>query len=228
MFISLRKKYKHNIAAMESLSEVACLLPDCSAIKNQDTYRYKNTTIKEAFNSILMDKKTQIFTHFDIMKYYSYVLTSMQTTSIDLQVQYPKITPFQTLKFVWENDILEIILTPKAEICKPYIYTYRIVFIQDSTDVLVKQQEERLSVFSYPIDLVEFVNKSCACARYNGYISNLTKEEIKVDKKALSPNKIYCNNIEEERSNLWDKYIQDSRIIGILQQEQRLYPNNKI
>ena len=227
-FSELRKTYKNNSKAMEVLEEFSCLLPDCSAIKYNNIYRYTNMTIQDAYNAILMDKKTQIFTYFDIMKHYSYLLTSMQTTSIDLQAQYPKATPFQTLKFEWNDTNLEVVLIPKAEICKPYIYTYKITFIKDSKDVLVKKQKERLSVFSYPSDLVAFVAKSCACARSHGYIANLTKEELRVSKNPLLPNKVYCNNIEAERTNLWDKYMQDSRIIGILQHEQRLYPNNEI
>lgn len=228
IFITLRKEYSHNNKAMEALGELSCLLPDCSATKYNDEYRYSNMSIQDSYNSILMDKNTHIFTYFDIMKHYSYLLTSMQTTSIDLQSQYPKTTPFQTLKFEWNNDRLEVILIPKAEICKPYIYTYKITFIQDSKDVIVKKQEERLSAFSYPSDLVSFVAKSCACARFHGYIANLTKGELKVANNTLLPNKAYCNDIETERAILWDKYMQDSRIIKILQHEQRLYPNNEI
>lgn len=227
-FVMLRKTYQSNDKAMETLEEFACLMPDCSATKHNGIYRYSNMSIQDAYNAILMDKKTQIFTYFDIMKYYSYLLTSIQTTSIDLQIQYPKKTPFQTLKFSWSDDKLEVILIPKAEICKPYIYTYKITFIQDSKDVLVKKQEDRLSAFSYPSDLVEFVAKSCACARANGYIANLTNEELKVSKNTLLPNKTYCNDIAAKRASLWDKYMQDSRIIGILQHEQRLYPSNDI
>lgn len=224
-FVALREKYKDNNEAMSILGELSCLLPDCSATKDtkSGTYIYKNTTIQNAYNAILLDKKTLVFIYFDIMKYYSYLLSSMQTTSIDLS-QYPKKTPFQTLKFAWDNDSLEVILIPKAEICKPYIYTYKITFLQDSSDVLVKLQEERLSAFSYPSDLVAFVAKSCACARALGYIPNLTKEELSVAKNALSQNEKYCNEIENERAELWDKYMQDTRIIGILQHEQKLYP----
>ena len=223
-FVKLRHTYKNDKDIMQILESFSCILPDCSATKIKETYFYPDMTIQEAFYAIIMDKKTEIFTHFDIIKDYSYVLADMQTTSIDLQAQYGKTTPFQTLKFTWDTQSLEIALTPKEEICKPYIYTYRTIFIQDSNGVRVKPQEERLSVFSYPTQLVDFVAKSCACARFYKYIPELTPAEKKVAKNTLEPDKKHCENLTSERKNLWDTYMQDSRVIRILQHEQSLYP----
>ncbi len=226
-FTQLRQQYKNNKTIMETLEAFACILPDCSAIQQGKIYFYPYMTIIEAYNAILMDKQTHIFTFFDIMKHYNYVLTSMQTTSIDLQAQYTQQTPFQTLKFTWNGtNRLDITLTPKEEICKPYIYIYQITFIQDSNGVQVKQHKEKLSAFSYPSDLVAFVAKSCACARVLGYIDKLTIEEEKIAKHALQPHITHCENIATERKDLWDKYMRDSRIIRILQHEQQLYPND--
>lgn len=223
-FVRLRHTYKNDKDIMQILESFSCILPDCSATKIKDTYFYPDMNIQEAFYMIIADKKTEIFTHFDIIKDYSYVLKDMQTTSIDLQAQYDKITPFQTLKFTWDTQSLEIALTPKEEICKPYIYTYRTIFIQDSNGVRVRAQEERLSVFSYPTQLVDFVAKSCACARFYRYIPELTQAEKRVAKNALAPDKKHCENLSIERKALWDTYMQDSRVIGILQHEQSLYP----
>lgn len=223
-FVRLRHTYKDDKDIMQILESFSCLLPDCSATKIKDTYFYPYMNIQEAFFAIIADKKTETFTHFDIIKDYSYVLKDMQTTSIDLQAQYDKITPFQTLKFTWDTQSLEIVLTPKEEICKPYIYTYRTIFIQDSNGVRVRPQEERLSVFSYPTQLVDFVAKSCACARFYRYIPELTQAEKRVAKNALTPDKKHCENLSIERKALWDTYMQDSRVIRILQHEQSLYP----
>ncbi|MDY5950889.1 MAG: hypothetical protein SPJ16_06835 [Helicobacter sp.] len=223
-FVRLRHTYKNDKDIMQILESFSCILPDCSATKTKDTYFYPDMNIQEAFFAIIADKKTEIFTHFDIIKDYSYVLKDMQTTSIDLQAQYDKITPFQTLKFTWDTQSLEIALTPKEEICKPYIYTYRTIFIQDSNGVRVRPQEERLSVFSYPTQLVDFVAKSCACARFYRYIPELTQAEKRVAKNALAPDKKHCENLANERKALWDTYMQDSRVIRILQHEQSLYP----
>ncbi|EMZ38358.1 hypothetical protein LS77_007770 [Helicobacter bilis] len=223
-FVRLRHTYKNDKDIMQILESFSCILPDCSATKIKDTYFYPDMNIQEAFFAIIADKKTETFTHFDIIKDYSYVLKDMQTTSIDLQAQYDKITPFQTLKFTWDTQSLEIALTPKEEICKPYIYTYRTIFIQDSNGVRVRPQEERLSVFSYPTRLVDFVAKSCACARFYRYIPELTQAEKRVAKNALAPDKKHCENLANERKALWDTYMQDSRVIGILQHEQSLYP----
>lgn len=223
-FVRLRHTYKDDKDIMQILESFSCILPDCSATKIKEVYFYPDMTIQEAFYAIIMDKKTEIFTHFDIIKDYSYVLADTQTTSIDLQAQYSKTTPFQTLKFTWDTQSLEIALTPKEEICKPYIYTYRTIFIQDSNGVRVRPQEERLSVFSYPTQLVDFVAKSCACARFYRYIPELTQAEKRVAKNALAPDKKHCENLSIERKALWDTYMQDSRVIRILQHEQSLYP----
>lgn len=223
-FVRLRHTYKNDKDIMQILESFSCILPDCSATKIKDTYFYPDMNIQEAFFAIIADKKTEIFTHFDIIKDYSYVLKDMQTTSIDLQAQYDKITPFQTLRFTWDTQSLEIALTPKEEICKPYIYTYRTIFIQDSNGVRVRPQEERLSVFSYPTQLVDFVAKSCACARFYRYIPELTQAEKRVAKNALAPDKKHCEKLANERKALWDTYMQDSRVIRILQHEQSLYP----
>ncbi|MDY5184725.1 hypothetical protein [Helicobacter trogontum] len=224
-FVKLRDIYKYDDNVMQILKSSSCILPDCSALKIKDVYFYPNMQIQEAFYTIIMDKKTEIFTYFDIIKDYDYVLKDMLTTSINLQAQYNKVTPFQTLKFTWNNtQSLEITLTPKEEICKPYIYTYRTTFIQDSNGVKVKPQEERLSAFSYPNDLVEFVAKSCVCAKFHGYIPNLTQAERKVARNILPLDQKFCDNLSEERKTLWDKYMHDSRAIKILQHEQKLYP----
>lgn len=41
--------------------------------------------------------------------------------------------------------------------------------------------------------------------------------------KFLPPNIKYCENLETKRAILWDKYMQDSKAIKILQTEQKLY-----
>lgn len=229
-FVRLRREYRYDESALKALGEFSCLLPDCSAAREGNIYFYPHRDIIEAYRSILADKNTEIFGYLDIMNQYSYVLVEKQTTSIDLQVQYinsSRPMPFQTLKFVWhDSDILEVVLMPKEEICKPYIYLYRTIFQQDSNGVRVERLEERLSAFTYPSDLVDFVARSCSCARANGFIPKLSFEEEKVAKNALAPSKEYCPALEGERKELWDKYMHDTRIIGILQHEQKLYPND--
>ncbi len=225
-FIQLRYKYRNDLNILNILSKFSCIMPDCSSIIKDDVYFYPKKTILQAYNTIIMDKNTNIFNNLDIIKEYDYILSSMQTTSIDLENQYltnGKQIPYKTIKFVWENpNKLIISLIPKEEICQIYQYSYITTFLQDENGVTTKKYEEKLPMFLYPQDLVLFVNHSCACARALNYIPRLSLNDYK-SKNILIPNEKYCDMLESERKNLWEKYMQDSRIIGILQQEQRIY-----
>ncbi|RDU67604.1 hypothetical protein CQA53_00940 [Helicobacter didelphidarum] len=268
-FIVLRQKYSANQNVLESLRDCACLFPDCSAVITNNEYFYPNMDILEVYQTIIMDKKTNIFSNIALIEEYDYVLKSMQTTTIDLQsqaiLQGEKNQPYRSIKFQWQlpqenissqatnfrikdlntkdfntkdsnsenlvidskptNIMLTITLTPKEEICLPYQYNSITTFIQDKSGVHTKHYEEKLPAFSYPADLVLFVAQSCACARALGNIPNIAMNNLDEASKKnfLSPQVKYCDEVDSKRRDLWEKYMQDSRIIGILQQEQRMY-----
>lgn len=229
-FVMLRKKYINSKSIMSYLSQAQCIVPDCSALIHNNTYSYPNTDIIAAYQSIVMDKNTKIFSDLALIQVYDYLLKTKETTTIDLQsqetLQNSLKSPYKTLQFAWESpNKLTITLTPKEEICLPYQYNSITTFIQDNNGVSTSRYSEKLPVFSYPQDLVSFVAQSCSCARALGAIPSIDTTSLdEASKKSfVQPDKQSCNDLDSKRKDLWEKYTQDSRIISILQHEQKMY-----
>lgn len=229
-FIFLRQKYHDDSKILQILSAYQCFIPDCSAIIQDTEYFYPNMTILEAYQTIIMDKYTKVLNNIDVIHEYDYVLKNKQTTTIDLQsqatLQNKKTQPYQYVKFAWENpNRLIITLSPKEEICLPYHYNSITTFIQETNGVRTKRYEKKLPTFSYPADLVQFVAQSCACAMGMGNISHIIPENLDDLSKGnlIKPDTQYCDLLDSKRKELWEKYMQDSRIITILQHEQKMY-----
>lgn len=157
-FLSLRDKYAESAAVLEYLKECcACIRPDCSATRINESYFYPNANILNAVNSVLMDKNTQILNEVELLKKYEYILQSMQTTSIDISAvskgvagsnKDSKKSQYGYIKFEWENNgsmesnnikdskiieskTLKITLLPKDDICIPNQYSVVTIFKEE-------------------------------------------------------------------------------------------------
>lgn len=85
---------------------------------------------------------------------------------------------------------------------------------------LSNQKSENIDISEFKIDSKMLVENSAKS------YENPNLENFKVPKdyyKFLPPNIKYCDNLESKRAMLWEKYIQDSRAIKILQSEQKMY-----
>lgn len=86
-----------------------------------------------------------------------------------------------------------------------------------------KNMESNIEISEFKLDSKDSKNLQETMEFKSDIDSKNVKKTSQKYHEFLSPNIKYCDNLEESRANLWEKYMQDSRAIRILQEEQKMY-----